>query len=126
MQDPRIEGRGADLDPRQRPGVPMELTPHPLPGARIPIERQKSDEVVLRHGGSQKMPPVYGTAAPPKGLSGLLRKAAYHYPDHWARHWMMLLVADRVDSWEHNLPRIFPFAAAAVVLGGLTMKLLKR
>ncbi|WP_224241553.1 hypothetical protein [Hyalangium gracile] len=125
MNEQLIEGRGADLDPSQRPGIPMELEPQPLAGAELPITPQQSDYPVFRHGGSQKMPPVFGTAAPPKGLSGVLRKAAYHYPDHWARHWMMLLMADRVDSWEHNLRRILPLAAV-VVAGGLAVKLLKR
>jgi hypothetical protein len=120
-----IESRGVDLDPRQRPGVPMEQPPHPRAGAQMPIEQQQSDYPVLMHGGRQEMPPVYGTAAPPKGLSGVLRKLAYHYPDHWARHWMMLLMADRVDSMEYRLRRMLPLAAVLLV-GGLTIKLLKR
>jgi hypothetical protein len=121
MQNQGIVGMGVDADPGQRPGVPMETEPEPLSGAQIPIELQKSDYPVLMHGGRQGMPPVYGTAAPPKGLSGVLRKVAYKYPDHWARHWMILLMADRVDSWEHNLGRVLP-VAAVLVLGGLTAK----
>jgi hypothetical protein len=104
----------------------MEQESQPVAGAQLPIEPQQSDYPVFVHGGRlQGMPPVYGTAAPPKGLSGVLRKWAYHYPDHWARHWMMLLMADRVDSWEHNLRRVLPVAAVLVV-GGLTVKWLKR
>lgn len=124
MIDQTIEGRGVDLDPSQRPGVPMELEPQPLPGSQVPIEPQRSAYPVFIHGGKRQMPPVFGTAAPPKALSGVLRKVAYHYPDHWARHWMMLLMADRVDSWEHNFRRILPVAAVAV-LGGLTVKWLR-
>jgi len=123
MQE-QIEGRGVDLDPSQRPGVPMELEPQPLPGSQMPIEPQHSAYPVFTHGGKQKMPPVFGTAAPPKALSGVLRKVAYHYPDHWARHWMLLMVADRVDSWEHNFRRALPLAAV-VVLGGLTARWLR-
>jgi len=125
MQIQQIEGRGADADPRNRPGVPMETVPAPLSGAQMPIEQQKSDYAVLMHGGKQKLPPVFGTAAPLKGLSGVIRKVAYKYPDHWARHWMMLMMADRVDSWEHNLRRTLPLAAV-LVLGGLTFKLIRR
>ena len=125
MQEQGIEGRGVDLDPQQRPGVPMELPAHPLPGSQVPITPQHSAYPVLPHGGSQKMPPVFGTASPPKGLSGVLRKVAYHYPDHWARHWMLLLVADRVDSWEHHLWKAAPVAAALVV-SGLAVKLIRR
>jgi hypothetical protein len=125
MQGQGIEGRGADLDPSQRPGIPMELEPQPLPGSQVPITPQQSDYPVLLHGGKQQRPPVYGTAAPPKALSGALRKLAYKYPDHLARHWMLLIMADRVDSWEHNLPRLLPVAAVLVV-GGLTVRRLLR
>lgn len=125
MQNEQVVGWGADADPTNRPGIPMETKPEPVPGAQMPIEPQKSDYPVLMHGGKQKMPPVFGTAAPPKALSGLIRKVAYKYPDHWARHWMMLMMADRVDSWEHNLRRVLPLAAV-VFAGGLTYKLLRR
>lgn len=119
-----IEGRGVDLDPTQRPGVPMELEPQPLPGSQMPIEPQRSAYPVFSHGGKQKMPPVFGTAAPPKALSGVLRKLAYHYPEHMARHWLMLIAADRVDSWEHNFRRILPVAAVAII-GGLALRRLR-
>jgi hypothetical protein len=131
MHDPTtIKGWASDLDPRRRPGVPMEETPHPRPGAQTPVEPQRTDaQVIHKHEGLPKMPPVFGTAIPPKGLSGVLRKVAYSYPDHWVRHWMVLLVADRVDVWEHRLRRGLPAAlgvAAVLALGGVTFKALKR
>lgn len=132
MHDPRtIRGWGADLDPRRRPGVPMEeKDPQPRAGAQAPIEPQQTGQPVTHaHGGLPKMPPVYGTSIPPKGLSGVLRKVAYGYPDHWVRHWMVLLVADRVDVWEHRLRRGLPVTtgiAAVLGLGGLTFKALRR
>jgi hypothetical protein len=108
----------------------MEELPHPRAGAQMPIEPQEADEPVIHaHGGLPKMPPVFGTAAPPKGLSGVLRKVAYGYPDHWVRHWMVLLLADRVDVWEHRLRRGLPVTAgivAVLALGSLTLKALKR
>ncbi len=128
MQDRKITGRGADVDPRLRPGVPMEREPQPMPGAQAPIEPQRSEVPVLRHGGRLGMPPVFGTAIPPKGLSGALRKQAYHYPDHWVRHWLVLLFADRVDVWEHRLRRLLPrgaAVAAVLVMGGLTLRRLR-
>ncbi len=91
----------------------------------MPIAQQHSDYPVLKHGGRRGMPPVYGTAVPPKGLSGVLRKLAYHYPDHLARHWMVLMMADRVDSLEHRLRRMLPLAAV-LLAGGLTVKWLRR
>jgi hypothetical protein len=129
MQKQGIKGRGVDLDPRQRPGVPMEQPAHPRPGAQLPIEPQRSAYPVLRHGGRQKLPAVYGTAAPPRGLSGALRKWAYRWPDHWARHWLMLLVADRVDAWEYRLRGVSSrrvVVTSLVVVGAVTARRLSR
>lgn len=129
MPDRPIPGAAADLEPSSRPGVPMETEAQPLAGARVPITPQHSEVPVYKHAGRKKMPPVYGTAQPPKGLSGVLRKAAYSYPDHWARHWMVLLLADRVDVWEHRLRRSLPWgipAAAALLVAGLTWRKVSR
>lgn len=129
MPDRPIPGAGADLEPSSRPGIPMETQAQPLAGARTPIEPQHSEVPVFKHAGRKQMPPVYGTAQPPKGLSGLLRKTAYSYPDHWARHWMVLLLADRVDVWEHRLRRSLPGGPAAVatlLVGRLTLRRLSR
>jgi hypothetical protein len=70
------------------------------------------------------MPPVYGTAVPLHGFSGLVRKAAYRYPDHWARHWTLLLLADRVDSWERRTRRLLSFALPLVAAAWLGRRLL--
>ncbi|GHG95098.1 hypothetical protein [Comamonas sp. JC664] len=117
-----IPGYGVDADPRSRPGFPKEEFPEQLRGdAQGTPVRQQSDVTVFKHGQpARKMPPVFGTAQPPKGVSGALRRLAYKYPDHWTRHWMMLLMADRVDVAEHKLRRGLPrlAAAAAVVFAG--------
>jgi hypothetical protein len=121
-------GPAADINPRNRPGVPMEKTAEPLPGSRTPIEAQHSDVKVL-HDPHRPVTPVYGTAQPPTGLSGLMRKLAYSYPDTYARRWMVLLMADRVDALEHRVRRSLRASAslaAVVVGGGLTLMLLRR
>jgi hypothetical protein len=46
--------------------------------------------------------PVFGTAQPPRGPSGVLRRAAYRIPEHRALHWLLLVVADRVDVAQHG------------------------
>lgn len=125
-----IPGFGADADPKNRPGTPMEHAPRPHPDARVPPTPQQSDVRVFKHGQpARKFPPVYGTAQPPKGLSGALRAVAYKYPDHWTRHWMLLLLADRVDVVESGLRRHLrgaSAAAAVLLVGGVTVRLLKR
>jgi len=60
--------------------------------------------------------PVFGTAQPARGLSGALRTRAYAIPEHHARHWFLLIVADRVDvveAWTRERP-----ATVATLLGG--------
>ncbi|WP_426755156.1 hypothetical protein [Myxococcus sp. Y35] len=116
-----IPGYGVDADPRSRPGFPREESPQLRGDALGTPPRQQSDVTVFKHGQpARKMPPVFGTAQPPRGVSGMLRRLAYKYPDHWTRHWMMLLLADRVDVAEHKLRRGLPAltAAAAVLFAG--------
>ncbi len=56
--------------------------------------------------------PVSGTAQPPRLLSGALRRAAYRIPDRRTSHWLLLLLADRVDVLEHRLGAALPFVPA--------------
>jgi hypothetical protein len=128
MPRKQTNGGAPDLDPRNRPGVPMEVPPEPRPGARTPIEPQHSDVKFYKGADRKQMPPVYGTAQPPAGLSGLLRKLAYRYPDSQARRWMVLMLADRVDAVEHGMRRSLQGGialAAVLVVGGVTLKLLR-
>lgn len=89
----------ADADPARRPGVPREAAaggaaesgrPFPQP---VPPDR-------LRRARLDRLTPVVGTAQPPAGVSGALRRVAYRIPEHRARHWMLLMAADRVDVVE--------------------------
>lgn len=113
---PHGEWAGMDLDPSRRPGVPRMHEPKPLPNTRFPPARQQSDVKVFMHGRPNKtFPPVFGTDVPPRGVSGKIREAAYRYPDHYVRHWTMLLFADRVDSWEYRLRKASPLLAVGLV-----------
>ena len=77
---------------------------------------------VYKHAGREELTPVYGTDAPPRGLSGLLRRWAYGVPEQRPRHFLMLLFADRVDFVEHTLVAKVPFAAAALLVGGIAAR----
>ena len=100
----RIPGWGVDLDPADRPAVPMmrsdeavgshgELPP-PQP-EKWPRERSIEHEILT---------PVFGTACPPRGLSGRMRRLSYRrYSEARAAHWLLLMAADRVDALEHHL-----------------------
>ena len=97
-----IQGWGADLDRKDRPGVPMERTPPRfLEGKHWDQpEQQRQDIEVFVTPERPGITPVFGTSTPPKGLSGLLRRAAYHMTENDIRHWLLLLLADRVNLVE--------------------------
>ena len=100
-----IPGWGVDRRPESRPGYPLEQ------------ERRIGFDTV------QGVPP-YTTTVPLKGLSGVIRRAAYKLPDWKPRRWMMLMMADRVDAFESKLtPRNLLVAGG---IGGLVSALLIR
>ena len=104
--EPRSE-RGVDAAPESRPGVPMEAEPHSDSGASWEEpERQLSRTRHLKRKGLPRLTPVYGTAQPPKGLSGAMRQAAYEIPEHKPSHWALLMAADRVDVLESRVTRL--------------------
>jgi hypothetical protein len=109
---------GVDLDPARRPGVPrMRKDPRPWPNTRFPPERQPGDPSAPRHGRPNKpTPPVFGTAVPPRGLSGAIRELAYRLPDHYPSHWLLLMFGDRVDSWSNRIRRTMPLALGITAL----------
>jgi hypothetical protein len=98
----RIPGWGADLDPEARPAVPREKFDPGLSGAHWEFpERQPEKWPRERSIEHRFLTPVFGTACPPKGLSGVMRKYAYRrYSEARAAHWLLLLAADRVDAAE--------------------------
>lgn len=99
----RIPGWGADLDPNDRPSVPKLQFQEGLAGAQFP-ERQPEKWPRERSIEHAFVTPVFGTAQPPEGLSGAIRKLSYRrYSEGRAAHWLLLMLADRVDAWEHHL-----------------------
>lgn len=65
-----------------------------------PLTQQHSRVKVLHSIERPGLTPVYGTSVPPSGLSGRLRSLAYRFSEGDLRHWMLLMVADRVDVGE--------------------------
>jgi hypothetical protein len=95
-----IVGWGADLDHANRPAYPMERTPPRLPHPTTPPEQQHSHVEVLVSTERPQITPLYGTPSPPKGLSGWLRRRAFEQSENDLRHWLLLLLADRVNVCE--------------------------
>jgi hypothetical protein len=84
MDQMPIPGWGVDRRIEDRPGYPLEQEHH------------------VAHDTLGGLPP-YTETIPLKGLSGVLRRAAYRYPDWKPRRWMLLMLSDRVDQLESRL-----------------------
>jgi hypothetical protein len=123
-KDRGIIGAGIDGPRERRPGVPMETTPRAAAGVhwRTPSRQDPTVEILKRPDLAQ-LTATFGTAQPPHGLSGVLRRYAYTIPDHRPQHWAVLVLADRVDVVETaaaDLVRRQPLVLAAAA-GGLLL-----
>jgi len=95
-----IPGWGSDLDRARRPAVPMEHLPARLDSPPGPPAQQQGSTEVLLSLEYPAMTPLYGSSAPPRGLSGVLRRSAFRHTENDLRHWLTLLLADRIDAVE--------------------------
>ena len=108
-----VIGWGADAALENRPGVPHEISPpQPIGNGSLTVPSQQTLGQAAAKSPLHPMTPVYGTAQPLRGLSGVIRRSAYKMPDYKPTRWMMLLLADRVDVIEHNPVRV-------AVMGGI-------
>ncbi|MFV9632618.1 hypothetical protein [Mycobacterium neumannii] len=99
----RIPGWGADLDPADRPSVPKLKAVDTGAHWDFP-ERQPEKWPRQRSIEHKFLTPVFGTSTPPRGLSGAIRRYSYRtYSEGRAAHWLLLILADRVDAVEHHL-----------------------
>jgi len=101
----RIPGWGADLDPADRPSHPKLRYAPEATGAHWDFpERQPEREPRERSVEHAFVTPVFGTAQPLTGVSGAIRRFSYaSYSEGRLGHWLLLILADRVDAWEHHL-----------------------
>ncbi|HMJ13763.1 MAG TPA: hypothetical protein VK524_20240 [Polyangiaceae bacterium] len=110
----RGNGWGVDRRLEDRPGVPKEADPPRVVGnAHWNVPEPQATPRASLVSPTRPLTPVYSSACPARGVSGMIRRAAYHYPEYRSRRWLMLMLADRVDVLEHNVPR------TAWLLGGL-------
>jgi hypothetical protein len=112
-----INGWGIDADPENEPTYPIKKytgDDH----KRINWERpplQPATVEVLHSNERPNLSAVFGTASPPKGLSGAIRRYAFKYSESSYGHWLPLLLADRVnvvegivdDLKQGHVPNIF-------------------
>ncbi len=93
-----------DASQNSRPGVPQKRTPAPAGKAHwAEPEKQRRVPGVLKDAQRAEFTATFGTGQPPKGLSGAMRRLAYQIPDYRIRRWLLLMLADRVDTLEWRL-----------------------
>jgi hypothetical protein len=99
----RIPGWGADLDPADRPSFPREQALET--GAHWDIPELQPELWPRERSIEHKfLTPVFGTAQPLAGLSGMIRAYAYdRFSEGRLAHWMLLILGDRVNVLESRL-----------------------
>jgi hypothetical protein len=97
----KIVGWGVDADPDNDPTYPYrERSGDDHSGQWRRPARQEPEVELLQSVEHKQTPAVFGTASPPKWISGAMRRLAFRWSEsHWA-HWMILMGADRVNMAE--------------------------
>jgi hypothetical protein len=118
----RIPGWGVDLNPRDRPAVPKERFDPAATGAHWYFPERQVERYPREKSSEHKfLTPVFGTSCPPKGLSGVIRRYAYTLSEGRSSHWLLLVLADRVDVVESSVEALLrghpdnPIAETGVV-----------
>jgi len=97
-----IKGWGIDADTKNDPTYPMKnRTDEEQEGYTWQRPEQQQDNVeILKSVERPNLTAVFGTAAPPSGVSGAIRRAAYKYSESSYGRWLPLIMADRIDMVE--------------------------
>ena len=102
-KDPsQIKGWGVDADPKNDPTYPMKNR-NDAEHAGYAWERPPQQPITVEVLHSNERPnvtSVFGTSAPPSGLSGAIRRFAFRYSESSYGHWLPLVLADRVGVAE--------------------------
>jgi hypothetical protein len=148
-----IPGWGMDADPENEPTYPMkDYTGDDH--ERINYERSPQQPLIVEILQSIERPTpsvVFGTSVPPSGLSGVIRRYAFKHSEDRYRHWIPLILADRINmcegllddiksgyvpnlikergwgvEWKYNRMKVLKKAAAIIIAGIVFSACLKR
>lgn len=97
---PRVGSRSR----KDRPSIPKERRDLPN-GAHWRFPERQSELVPRERSIEHEfLTPVFGTSAPLKGVSGVIRRLAYErFSEGRAAHWLLLVLGDRVDAFESHV-----------------------
>jgi hypothetical protein len=97
-----IPGWGMDADPENEPTYPIKHYTGDDHN-RINYERspqQLQNVEILMSTERPKMTAVFGNTVPPSGFSGAIRRYAFKHSEDRYRHWLPLIMADRINMFE--------------------------
>jgi len=97
-----IPGWGIDANPENDPTYPMKHATgadHQRIHYDKPPQQPLSVEI-LQSIERPSITRVFGTSTPPSGISGMIRRFAYKFSEGDARHWLSLILADKVNVVE--------------------------
>jgi hypothetical protein len=149
----KVPGWGMDTDPENEPTYPMKNytgDDHNRTNYERSEQQPQSVEILM----SNERPAitrVFGTSVPPSGLSGRIRRYAFQHSEDRYRHWIPLILADRINmfegliedfregrlpnmikerglamEWKYNRAALIRKAATAAVVGTLLFACLRR
>lgn len=97
-----IKGWGIDADPLNDPTFPIKKrTDAEQKGYSWERPEQQPVNIeVLKSVERPNVTAVFGTAKPPSGLSGMIRRQAFKYSESSYGRWLPLILADRVNMVE--------------------------
>jgi hypothetical protein len=97
-----INGWGIDIDLANDPTYPIKKrTNAEQEGYSWERPEQQEETVeILQSVERPNLTAVYGTARPPSGLSGMIRRLAYKYSESSYGRWLPLVLADRIQVAE--------------------------
>lgn len=146
-----IKGWAIDANPKNDPTYPIRSR---FDGDREryrwerPAQQDNSEEI-LKSNERPNLSSVFGTSTPPSNVSGAIRRYAFRFSEGRYRHWLLLLLADRINvaeglvqdvagghlprclderglkaEWKHNRKAVIGRAAiGAVAIGAVALLL---
>jgi len=105
----KIKGWGIDADPENEPTYPVKKytgDDHKRSHWTRPSLQPVNVEI-LKSTERPYMTAVFGTPLPPEGLSGIFRRWAFKFSESMNRRWLLLIMADRIDSVEGLFSDLF-------------------
>jgi len=97
-----ISGWGVDADPKNDPTYPIrDRSKNDVASDTWDRPTQQESAVeILQSIEFVHKPAVFGTTAPPSGISGAMRRAAFRWSESNWLHWLLLMGADRINVVE--------------------------